>query len=70
MDMDGAEGESDMDMEGMQGMTMQEVDGIDIPAGETVALEPGGYHVMMHRPGRAARGRRDHRVDAHVRARR
>jgi len=49
MDMEGAEGEGDMDMdmEGMQGMTMQEVEGIDVPAGETVALEPGGFHVMM-----------------------
>ncbi|MDW3225211.1 MAG: copper chaperone PCu(A)C [Paracoccaceae bacterium] len=26
---------------------MMHVDGIDIPAGETVALEPGGYHVMF-----------------------
>ncbi len=31
-----------------QGMTgMQPVDGITIPAGETVQLEPGGYHVML-----------------------
>ena len=28
-------------------MTMQEVDSIAIPAGEKVALEPGGYHVML-----------------------
>lgn len=28
-------------------MTMREVDGIDLPAGETVALEPGGYHIMF-----------------------
>lgn len=26
---------------------MLPVDGIDIPAGEAVALEPGGYHVMF-----------------------
>ena len=26
---------------------MKHVDGIDIPAGATVALEPGGYHVMF-----------------------
>lgn len=26
---------------------MMHVDGIDIPAGETVALEPGGLHVMF-----------------------
>ncbi len=38
-------------MEGMEGgempMTMQEVTSIDILAGGTVALEPGGYHVML-----------------------
>lgn len=34
-------------MEGMGEMTMQEVDGIPLPAGETVSLEPGGYHIMM-----------------------
>jgi periplasmic copper chaperone A len=28
-------------------MRMQEVDLIDVPAGETVNLEPGGYHVML-----------------------
>lgn len=28
-------------------MTMREVDGIDIPADATVALKPGGYHVML-----------------------
>ncbi len=28
-------------------MTMQEVDRIALPAGETVALEPGGYHIML-----------------------
>lgn len=28
-------------------MKMQEVDEIPIPAGETVTLEPGGYHVMF-----------------------
>ncbi len=30
------------------GMTgMQPVDGITIPAGRTVTLEPGGYHIML-----------------------
>lgn len=29
------------------GMAMQEVPAIDLPAGETVALEPGGYHIML-----------------------
>jgi copper(I)-binding protein len=28
-------------------MTMQPVDEIPVPAGETVTLEPGGYHVML-----------------------
>lgn len=28
-------------------MTMQEVDELVIPAGETVVLEPGGYHIML-----------------------
>jgi copper(I)-binding protein len=28
-------------------MGMKEVDQIDIPAGETVTLEPGGYHIML-----------------------
>jgi copper(I)-binding protein len=34
------------DMDGGM-MTMQEVDEIPVPAGETVSLEPGGYHVML-----------------------
>jgi periplasmic copper chaperone A len=28
-------------------MAMREVDGIDLPAGTPITLEPGGYHVMM-----------------------
>jgi periplasmic copper chaperone A len=28
-------------------MAMREVDGIDLPAGVAVTLEPGGYHVML-----------------------
>jgi copper(I)-binding protein len=28
-------------------MTMQEVPGVDIPAGGSVSLEPGGYHIML-----------------------
>ncbi|MCJ7725273.1 MAG: copper chaperone PCu(A)C [Acidimicrobiia bacterium] len=35
--------------EGMGAMTMQEVGAIDLPAGETVALAPGGYHIMLMR---------------------
>lgn len=33
--------------EGHGEMKMQEVDRVEIPAGETVKLEPGGYHVML-----------------------
>jgi copper(I)-binding protein len=36
---------SDGDMGGA--MTMQPVDGFDLPAGEAVSLEPGGLHVML-----------------------
>lgn len=28
-------------------MRMRAVDALDLPAGKTVALEPGGYHVML-----------------------
>jgi hypothetical protein len=35
-----------MAMEG-QTMRMQKVDGIDLPAGQTVNLSSGGYHVML-----------------------
>jgi copper(I)-binding protein len=42
------EGMSDEDTEHAAGaMTMQEVGVIDLPAGETVALEPGGLHIML-----------------------
>ncbi|HEX5367760.1 MAG TPA: copper chaperone PCu(A)C [Acidimicrobiales bacterium] len=34
-------------MGGGDAMTMREVDAVDVPAGEEVALEPGGYHVML-----------------------
>lgn len=41
----------DMDDEGHGGgskmMTMRPVEGIDVPAGGQVVLEPGGYHVMI-----------------------
>ena len=39
-------GEMDGDMGGGM-MTMQPVDSIEVPADGTVALEPGGYHVML-----------------------
>lgn len=34
-------------MSGSGEMVMQEVDSIAIPAGETVELKPGGYHIML-----------------------
>ena len=40
-----AEGETDE--EGMAMMVMQEVQSIALPAGETVVLKPGGYHIML-----------------------
>lgn len=46
-EMDGMDG-MDGDDGGQSGMmTMQEVSAIAIPAGETVSLEPGGFHVML-----------------------
>lgn len=40
-----AEGESGDD--GMAMMMMQQVDAIDLPAGDTISLAPGGYHIML-----------------------
>jgi hypothetical protein len=42
-------GDMDMESDGMApGMVMREVDGgIQLTADETVAFEPGGYHVML-----------------------
>jgi len=38
----------DMDGDSSGGMmTMSEVDEIEVPAGETVVLAPGGYHIML-----------------------
>jgi copper(I)-binding protein len=37
----------DGEMEGMGGMQMVQVEGIPVPAGETVNLEPGGLHIML-----------------------
>lgn len=31
-------------------MTMMHMDKVEIPAGETVSLEPGGLHIMLMRP--------------------
>lgn len=33
--------------EGMGAMMMREIEELTLPAGETVSLEPGGYHVML-----------------------
>jgi copper(I)-binding protein len=50
-DMDGGEtGDDEADDMGdgdMETMTMQEVEALDIPAGDSVPFEPGGYHVML-----------------------
>ncbi|MGA0358394.1 MAG: copper chaperone PCu(A)C [Ilumatobacteraceae bacterium] len=44
MDESMDDGEMDMDM---GAMVMQQIMALDLPAGETVSLEPGGYHVML-----------------------
>lgn len=36
---------SEIDANGVS--SMHEVDGVEIPAGRTAALKPGGYHVML-----------------------
>ncbi len=47
-DMGSDDGEGHGDMGSGSGMkTMREVDSIAVPAGETVTLEPGGYHIML-----------------------
>ncbi|MFP5486746.1 MAG: copper chaperone PCu(A)C [Acidimicrobiia bacterium] len=55
-EMDGDMGDDDMDMgdggmdigDGEMAMVMQELEsGLPLPAGETVTLQPGGYHVML-----------------------
>jgi len=33
--------------EGFAMMGMREIEALDIPAGETVSLVPGGYHLML-----------------------
>lgn len=40
---DGTDGSDGMDTT----MTMQQVDAVAVPAGETVVLEPGGFHIML-----------------------
>lgn len=39
--------EGETDDSGMAMMKMQPVDSIELPAGETVELKPGGYHIML-----------------------
>lgn len=46
--------ETTMDEDGTMGMAA--VDGIDVPADETVVLEPGGLHVMLLGVERLAEG--------------
>jgi hypothetical protein len=42
-------GRAEVHQMGMEGQTMrmQKVDGIDLPAGQTVNLASGGYHIML-----------------------
>lgn len=42
-----ADGMTTTTMAGSEAMTMRPVEAIDIPAGETVMLKPGGYHIML-----------------------
>ena len=44
-----AAGSADIHKMAMEGQTMRmgPVDGIDLPAGKTVSLAPGGYHIML-----------------------
>ncbi|MBL8777143.1 MAG: copper chaperone PCu(A)C [Acidimicrobiales bacterium] len=49
---EGMSGEEEADttgttVAGMGAMTMQPIESLELPAGETVALEPGGYHIML-----------------------
>ena len=44
--MDDSNDDDEMAMD-MGAMVMQQIMALDLPAGETVNLEPGGYHVML-----------------------
>ena len=44
--MDDSMDDDEMAMD-MGAMVMQQIMALDLPAGETVNLEPGGYHVML-----------------------
>lgn len=43
----GGDASTDTTVAGMGAMTMQPIDSLELPAGETVTLEPGGYHIML-----------------------
>lgn len=45
--MTGDDGSDEMHGSDSSMMGMKEVDKIEIPAGETVVLEPGGFHIML-----------------------
>ena len=45
--MDMGDGSMDGDSMDMGAMVMQQIMSLDLPAGETVELKPGGYHVML-----------------------
>lgn len=47
MSGDEASDTTETTMAGMGAMTMQPIESLELPAGETVALEPGGYHIML-----------------------
>ena len=44
--MDDSMDDDEMAMD-MGAMVMQQIMALDLPAGQTVSLEPGGYHVML-----------------------
>ena len=48
-------------------MRMRAVDTLALPAGKTVELKPGGYHVMLMDLAQPLQGRRNGADDAHVR---
>jgi copper(I)-binding protein len=43
----GSSDTTDTTMAGMGQMTMRPIDSLELPAGEAVTLEPGGYHIML-----------------------
>ncbi len=46
-DDDGMDGGAEPSAEGFAMMGMREIEGLDVPDGETVELVPGGYHLML-----------------------